>query len=973
MNRMYGFELIREQQIPELNSLARLYRHVATGAELLSLINDDENKVFGITFRTPPPDSTGVAHILEHSVLCGSEKYPLKKPFVELLKGSLKTFLNAITFSDKTVYPVASTNTKDFYNLIDVYLDAVFHPRITPEVLQQEGWRYELNEDGSLGYRGVVFNEMKGANASPDRVLYVAVQRSLFPGHIYSVDSGGDPAVIPNLTYEQLKAFHERYYHPSNALIFFYGDDDPEERLRLLERVLAPFERISVEATIPLRPPFHEPQRLEVPYPAGPNSADKYMVTLNWLLPDPPDVEEALALDILEHALVGTPAAPLRKALIDSGRGENLTGSGFAHLRQTFFTVGLKGVKGDHVRAVEKMILDTLGRLAHDGIDPQTIEAAVNTVEFQLRENNTGSYPRGLAVLIRALDTWLYGEDPLAPLMFESPLRAVKQHLHNGERFFERLIEERLLRNPHRTTVVLIPDLDLTNRQNAAERERLAAIRATLDDAQIEQIAATAARLKQIQDTPDPPEALALLPSLTIADLDRKIKTTPTEDVRIDATRVLLHNLFTNGIVYVDVGMNLHTLPQELLPYVTIFGRALLETGTQHDDIIQLTQRIGRDTGGIFPQTFTSAMRGQSDGAAWLFLRGKAIVEKQGRSAAVPLLDILHDVVQSARLDNRDRIRQIVREERATREASLIPAGHVAVNTRLRARFSEADRASEQIGGISYLLFLRRVEQVIDEEWDTVRTALEQMRTLLVDRSTMLINVTVDAAGWDRFRPRLEAFLDRLPLHNNALATWNPQPGVLSEGLLIPAQVNYVAKGTSLYRLGYRLHGSALVVTRYLMTTWLWEQIREQGGAYGGFCSFDPRSGMFSYTSYRDPNLLRTIEVYDRSADFLRRLELSEKELTRAIIGVIAELDAYQLPDARGFTSMARSIVGEDDAYRQQIRDEVLSTTPDDFREFADVLDALRENAALVAMGNEDTITAANQERNLFAAITRVL
>lgn len=968
MNVFHGFELVREQQIPELNSLARLYRHVATGAELLSLINDDENKVFGIAFRTPPPDSTGVAHILEHSVLCGSEKYPLKKPFVELLKGSLKTFLNAMTYSDKTVYPVASTNTKDFYNLVDVYLDAVFHPRITPEVLQQEGWRYEVNEDDSLGYRGVVFNEMKGANASPDRVLYLAVQRSLFPGNVYSVDSGGDPAEIPNLTYEQFKAFHERYYHPSNALIFFYGDDDPEERLRLLDRVLSPFEHIFVDSTILLQPPLSEPQHVEVPYPAGPNSAGKHMVTVNWLIPEPPDVEEALALDILEHALVGTPAAPLRKALIDSGLGENLTGSGFARLRQTYFTVGLKGVKGEHVSAAEDLIIGTLGRLTRDGIDPQTIEAAVNTVEFQLRENNTGSYPRGLAVLIRALDTWLYGDDPLAPLMFEAPLRAVKQRLSDGERFFERLIEEKLLHNPHRTTVVLVPDLELTNRQNAAERERLAAIRAMLDDAQIEAINATAARLKQIQETPDPPEALASLPGLTIADLDRTIKTIPSEALEIGATRVLLHDLFTSGIVYVDIGMNLRALPQEFLPYVTIFGRALLETGTQREDIIQLIQRIGRDTGGIFPQSFTSAMRGRSIGAAWLFLRGKAIVEKSDA-----LLDILHDVVLSARLDNRERIRQIVREERAAREASLIPAGHAVVSTRLRARFSEADWVAEQIGGVSYLLFLRRIEQAIDDDWETVRAVLEQMRARLVDRSVLLVNVTVDAAGWERFRPHLEAFLDRLPVGTPAPAAWSLHKGAPSEGLIIPANVNYVAKGADLYRLGYRLHGSALVVTRYLMTTWLWEQIREQGGAYGGFCSFDPRSGLFSYTSYRDPNLLRTIDVYDRSAAFLRQLDLSEKELTRAIIGAIADLDAYQLPDARGFTAMARYLVGDDDAYRQQIRDEVLGTTPADFRAFADVLDTLRDNAALVVMGGEDAITAANQERALFAEITRVL
>jgi Zn-dependent M16 (insulinase) family peptidase len=968
MNVIHGFELLREQPISELNSLARLYRHVATGAELLSLINDDENKVFGITFRTPPPDSTGVAHILEHSVLCGSEKYPLKKPFVELLKGSLKTFLNAMTYSDKTVYPVASTNAKDFYNLVDVYLDAVFHPRITPEVLQQEGWRYELNDDGSLGYRGVVFNEMKGANASPDRVLYLAVQRSLFPNHVYSVDSGGDPAEIPNLTYEQFKGFHERYYHPSNALIFFYGDDDPEERLRLLERVLAPFERIPVDSTIRLQPQLSEPQHIEVPHPAGPNSLGKHMVTVNWLLPEPPNVEEALALDILEHALVGTPASPLRKALIDSGLGENLTGSGFAHLRQTYFTVGLKGVKGENIGAAEDLIIGTLGRLVRDGIDPQTIEAAVNTVEFRLRENNTGSFPRGLAVLIRTLDTWLYGDDPLAPLMFEAPLRVVKERLNRRERFFERLIDAKLLRNPHRTTVVLVPDLELTNRQNAAERERLAAIRATLDDAQIEAIRATAARLKQIQETPDPPEALASLPSLTIADLDRTIKTIPTEALAIDSTRVLFHDLFTNGIVYVDIGMNLRALPQEFLPYVTMFGRALLETGTQREDIVQLIQRIGRDTGGIFPQSFASAMRGRSIGAAWLFLRGKAVVEKSDA-----LLDILRDVVLSARLDNRERIRQIVREERASREASLIPAGHTVVATRLRARFSEADWVAEQIGGVSYLLFLRRIEQAIDDDWETVQAVLEQMRLRLVDRSTLLVNVTVDAAGWERFRPHLEAFLDRLPVGTPAPAAWNPHTNAPSEGLIIPANVNYVAKGADLYRMGYRLHGSALVVTRYLMTTWLWEQIREQGGAYGGFCSFDPRSGVFSYTSYRDPNLLRTIDVYDRSAAFLRQLDLSAKELTRAIIGVIADLDAYQLPDARGFTAMVRYLVGDDDAYRQQVRDEVLGTTPADFRAFADVLDTLRDQAALVVMGGEDALTAANQEHNLFAEITRVL
>lgn len=968
MTVSYGFELLREQTIAEINSIARLYRHVATGAELVSLINDDDNKVFGAAFRTPPSDSTGVAHILEHCVLCGSKKYPLKKPFVELLKGSLNTFLNAMTYSDKTIYPVASTNMRDFYNLVDVYLDAVFQPRLTPEILQQEGWRYELNGDGALAYRGVVFNEMKGANASPDRVLYLATQSSLFPGHVYGVDSGGDPAAIPDLTYEQFTSFHARFYHPSNARLFFYGDDDPEERLRLLDRALTPFSRRAIDSAIPLQAPFVEPRRVERPYPAGQNNAGKHMVTVNWLLPEPPDTDETLALEVLEYALVGTPAAPLRKALIDSGLGENITGSGFAALRQTYFTAGLKGVPGEHVAAAEDLVIGTLGRLARDGIDPQTIEAALNTVEFQLRENNTGSYPRGLAIMLRTLNTWLYDGDPLEPLMFEAPLQKLKQRLAEHPRFFERLIEQRLLQNPHRTTVVLVPDQELTHRQTALEQERLAATRAGLNDAQVEEIVAVAARLKQIQETPDTPEALASLPSLTIGDLDRQIKTVPTETLEFGPTRLLYHDLVTNGIVYLDLGMNLRVLPQEFLPYVTIFGRALLETGTRDEDIVQLTQRIGRETGGIYPQSLTSALRGRSVGAAWGFLRGKATIAK-----GQELLAIIYDVLRKARLDNRERIRQIVLEERASREAGLVPAGHSVVNARLRAQFNEADWAGEQIGGVSYLLFLRRIERAIDEDWQTVQAVFEQIRTLLVNRNGLLVNVTVDAAGWSQFRPHLEAFLDRLPAGAVAPASWSPKLGLVSEGLLIPANVNYVGKAADLYRLGYQLHGSALVVTRYLRSTWLWEQIREQGGAYGGFCLFDPRSGIFSYVSYRDPNLLRTLDVYDRTSEFLRGLDLTETELTRAIIGAIADLDAYQLPDARGFTAMVRYLVGDDDAYRQRLRDEVLNATAADFRAFADVLDALRDQAALVTMGGEAAVTAANQERELFDEITRVM
>src|SRR6266853_1017964 len=452
MRTRHGFELIREQKLPEINSAARYYRHVSTGAELISLINTDENKVFGVSFGTPPADSTGVAHILEHSVLCGSRKYPIKEPFVELMKSSLNTFLNAMTFPDKTCYPVASQNVQDFYNLIDVYLDAVFHPRLTPQIFQQEGWHYELDTpDAPLVYKGVVFNEMKGNYSSPDSMLHELSQQSLYPDITYGLDSGGDPKHIPDLTYEQLKEFHGKHYHPSNARLFFYGDDDPDQRLRLLDKYLGEFNRIEVDARVPLQPRFGTPKRLARTYAAGAAEeeprpvADKpkeSMISVNWMIDEIVDIETALGFDILEHILVGNPAAPLYKALIDSGLGEGLAGGGLDDgLRQPMFSIGLKGIDAADADKVERLITDTISGLAEKGIDPPTLEAALNT----------GAFPRGIVFMLRSLRSWLHGRDPLSPLAFEAPLAAIKTHVAAGERYFENLIRRQLIDSQHRT------------------------------------------------------------------------------------------------------------------------------------------------------------------------------------------------------------------------------------------------------------------------------------------------------------------------------------------------------------------------------------------------------------------------------------------------------------------------------------------------------------------------------------------
>ena len=972
MATIHGFDLIREDDVPELNIHVKLYRHAATGAELLSVETDDENKTFGITFRTPPPDSTGVPHILEHAVLGGSRKYPVKEPFVELLKGSLQTFLNAMTYPDKTCYPVASQNLKDFYNLVDVYLDGVFYPRITAETFQQEGWHYELEDlSDPLIYKGVVFSEMKGRYSSPDALIYRYSEQSLFPDTAYGLDGGGDPEAIPTLTYDQFRAFHQRYYHPSNAKIFFYGDDAPEERLRFVQQYLKDFVAISVDSAVSLQSSFSEPRRVTRPYPSGEDAENqKAMLTVNWLLAENMDPRSTFSLQMLAYILLGTSASPLRKALIDSGLGEDVTGAGLDdNLRQLYFSTGLKGIAPENVDQVELLILDTLAALSEQGIERDTVEAAINTIEFSLREQNFGSYPRGLVLMVNALSTWLHDGDPLAPLAFEAPLSAIKEQFASGARYFEDLIADHLLENPHRVTVVLTPDPELQRLQEAAERERLAEVRQGLSQAELQTVISDTQKLKLLQATPDLPEALATIPSLGLEDLDKESKRVPTELSELDGTEVLYHDLFTNGIVYVDVGFNMHVLSQDLLPYLPLFSAALLEIGTETEDFVKLIQRIGRKTGGIHPASFTSSVKGSPRSAAWLFLRGKATMEQTD-----DLLDILRDILLTVKLDNQERFVQMLLEHRAGMEASLAPAGHRLALSRLRAKFSEAGWAAEQMGGVSQLFFLRQLAYQAQEDWPAVLAKLEEVRTQLVNRNAAICNVTLDQENWTTLQPKLASFLATLPAAPLTTARWVPDETTgVPEGLTIPAKVNYVAKGANLYDLGYELDGSSAVISPYLRSTYLWERVRVQGGAYGAYCILNQHSGLLAYASYMDPNLLGTLDVFDQTGQYLRELALSDDELTKGIIGAIGGIDAYQLPDAKGYSALQRYLVGYTDERRQALRDEVLSTTAADFRAFADVLDGLQKTGLIVVVGSQEALADANAERGGMFAISKVL
>jgi presequence protease len=968
-----SFTLTQTRTIPEINATGKVFIHNQTGARVLSITNNDENKVFGITFRTPPPDSTGVAHIMEHSVLCGSRKYPVKEPFVELIKGSLNTFLNAFTYPDKTCYPVASQNLKDFYNLIDVYLDAVFYPLIPEHTLRQEGWHYEIESpDDPLTLKGVVFNEMKGAYSSPDDLLGDKSRASLFPDNAYGLDSGGDPSVIPDLSYAQFKAFHESYYHPSNSYIYFYGDDPEEERLNILELWLKDFEKKDVNSQVPLQKKFNAPKQLTLNYDAGDSPDAKAYITLNWLLSQSDDVETTLGLSLLSHILLATPASPLKKVLIESGLGEDVTGGFEEQLRQTMFSAGMKGIRTEDLDKVEKLILETLTRLNREGIDPDTVAASMNTVEFALREQNTGRFPRGLSMMINALSTWLYDSDPLAILAFEAPFSSIKEKVARG-RYFETLISHYLLANQHRTSVKLLPDVEEGKRRDAVEKERLAKAKAAMTDAEIKKVINLAAELKLRQETPDSPEALATLPALSLSDIDKVIKSIPIEKIERKSgasiqPNVLYHDLFTNGILYLDLGFDLHSLPDNLLPYAGLLGRLLLEMGTDREDFVKLTQRIGRDTGGIHPASLTSSRYGSPDSVAYLFLRGKAVASQSGA-----LLDIFKDILLTARLDNRERFKQIVLEEKAGMEAGLVPGGHAVVNRRLRARFTEADWAAEQMSGIAQLFFLRDLAEAVEKDWAGVLEKLETVRHLLVNRAAMIANVTLDKANWKAFQPQLDIFLATLPVLEVASTKWLPATSKNFEGLTIPSQVNYVAKGANLYKLGYKLNGSVQVINNYLGTTWLWEKVRVQGGAYGGFSVFDINSGVFTFLSYRDPNLTASLDNYDGTAEFLKNLEIANAELEKSIIGTIGELDAYLLPDAKGWTSMTRTLIGMTDERRQQFRNEVLGATAKDFKDFGNVLADLAQKGEIVVLGSAEAIEKANKERKGLLDVKKVL
>ncbi|XP_026401636.1 presequence protease 2, chloroplastic/mitochondrial-like [Papaver somniferum] len=974
-----GFEVVSEQEIDECKSKAVLYKHKKTGAEIMSVANDDENKVFGIVFRTPPKDSTGIPHILEHSVLCGSRKYPLKEPFVELLKGSLHTFLNAFTYPDRTCYPVASTNSKDFYNLVDVYLDAVFFPKCVEDfqTFQQEGWHYELNDPSEdISFKGVVFNEMKGVYSQPDNIMGRASQQAMFPDTTYGVDSGGDPQVIPKLTYEEFKDFHRKFYHPSNARIWFYGDDDPTERLRILSEYLDLFESNSAsnESKVQLQSLFSKPVRIVEKYPAseGSDLKKKHMVCLNWLLSEKPlDLETELTLGFLDHLLLGTPGAPLRRILLESGLGEAIVGGGIEdELLQPQFSIGLKGVSDDDIQKVEELVMSTLKKLAEEGFDAEAVEASMNTIEFSMRENNTGSFPRGLSLMLRSIGKWIYDMDPFEPLKYEKPLTALKARIaeEGPKAVFCPLIEKFIINNPHLVTVEMQPDAKKASLDEAAEKEILEKVKAGMTEEDLAELARATQELRLKQETPDPPEALKSVPSLSLKDIPRQPMHIPIEIGEIDGVKVLKHDLFTNDVLYTEIVFDMSSLKQEQLQLVPLFCQSLLEMGTKDLDFVQLNQLIGRKTGGISVYPSTSSVRGKVDPCSHIIVRGKAMA---GRTE--DLFNLVNCILQDVQFTDQQRFKQFVSQSKARMENRLRGSGHGIAAARMDAKLNVAGWISEQMGGLSYLEFLKSLEQRVDEDWAGISSSLEEIRRSLLSKKGCLVNMTADGKNLANSEKFVSKFLNLLPSTPPTGNTWSARLSPGNEAIVIPTQVNYVGKAANIYETGYQLNGSAYVISKHISNTWLWDRVRVSGGAYGGFCNFDTHSGVFSYLSYRDPNLLKTLDVYDGTANFLRELEMDDDTLTKAIIGTIGDVDSYQLPDAKGYTSLQRYLLGITEEERQQRREQILSTSVSDFKEFSNALEAVKDKGVVVAVASAADVSAANEERPNFFEVNNAL
>ena len=964
------YEILDEHRVEDVQSDGFILRHKKSGARIAILSNNDDNKVFYIGFRTPPEDETGVPHIIEHTTLCGSKKFPVKDPFIELAKGSLNTFLNAMTYPDKTVYPVASCNDQDFKNLMDVYLDAVFNPNITKyeEIFKQEGWHYELTgKDDELKINGVVYNEMKGAYSSPDEVLSSQIYRSLFPDNTYSKDSGGNPEYIPKLTYEAYLDFYHKYYHPSNSYIYLYGDMDVVERLEWLDKeYLSLYDYKKVNSEINKQPAFDEIKNVEAQYSITMDDSqeNKTYLSYNRVVGDTLDEMLYQAFDVLDYALVSSPGAPVKQALIDAGIGDDVYGSYDAGILQPVFSFVAKNANASQADEFESIIENTLKEVVKTGINKEALLAGINSSEFKFREADFGQFPKGLLFGLNCLDSWLF--DDMKPFIHLECLGTfAKLRKAVDTDYFEKLIQEYLLDNTHGSSVTVKPKRGLGNEREEALAKELSDYKASLSDEEIKKLIEDTEHLKKYQEEPSSDEDLRKLPMLTRADMKKNaMPFSNIEDELLDV-KVVRHDIESNGIDYISFLFDAGDFAQSELGYLGFFTNALGLVSTEKYSYTDLANATNIYTGGISTGTASHPDIKDRNNFVFKFEVKLKVLEKNLDKA----LELMEQMLLSSDFTDTKRLGELVAQIKARLQANLSSSGHLVAAMRSMSSFSRYALYQDELKGIAFYRSICRIEKELSESPKSVSDKLAAIAKKLFARNRMLISFTGNNEAYGNAKPSLEkviAGFDKMSaVGNQAEVHFN----TAKEAFIDASQIQYVAKTGDFICEGYEYTGALRLLRIILSYDYLWINVRVKGGAYGCMNTF-LRSGESYFVSYRDPNLSDTLDVYDRIPEYIKNFSPDERDMTKYIIGTFSALDTPMNPEAKGSRSLSAYLEGITYEQIQKERNEILNAQPEDIRRLADLVEAVLKKDSICVIGNENMI---KESAGLFENVEKLI
>lgn len=964
------YEILDEHRVEDVQSDGFILRHKKSGARIAVLSNNDDNKVFYIGFRTPPEDETGVPHIIEHTTLCGSKKFPVKDPFIELAKGSLNTFLNAMTYPDKTVYPVASCNDQDFKNLMDVYLDAVFNPNITKyeEIFRQEGWHYELTgKDDELKINGVVYNEMKGAYSSPDEVLSSQIYRSLFPDNTYSKDSGGNPEYIPKLTYEAYLDFYHKYYHPSNSYIYLYGDMDVVERLEWLDKeYLSLYDYKKVNSEINKQPAFDEIKNVEAQYSITMDDTqeNKTYLSYNRVVGDTLDEMLYQAFDVLDYALVSSPGAPVKQALIDAGIGDDVYGSYDAGILQPVFSFVAKNANASQADEFESIIENTLKEVVKTGINKEALLAGINSSEFKFREADFGQFPKGLLFGLNCLDSWLF--DDMKPFIHLECLGTfAKLRKAVDTDYFEKLIQEYLLDNTHGSSVTVKPKRGLGNEREEALAKELSDYKASLSDEEIKKLIEDTEHLKRYQEEPSSDEDLRKLPMLTRADMKKNaMPFSNIEDELLDV-KVVRHDIESNGIDYISFLFDAGDFAQSELGYLGFFTNALGLVSTEKYSYTDLANATNIYTGGISTGTASHPDIKDRNNFVFKFEVKLKVLEKNLDKA----LELMEQMLLSSDFTDTKRLGELVAQIKARLQANLSSSGHLVAAMRSMSSFSRYALYQDELKGIAFYRSICRIEKELSESPKNVSDKLAAIARKLFARNRMLISFTGNNEAYGNAKPSLEkviaGFNKMSAVGNQAEVHFN----TAKEAFIDASQIQYVAKTGDFICEGYEYTGALRLLRIILSYDYLWINVRVKGGAYGCMNTF-LRSGESYFVSYRDPNLSDTLDVYDRIPEYIKNFSPDERDMTKYIIGTFSALDTPMNPEAKGSRSLSAYLEGITYEQIQKERNEILNAQPEDIRRLADLVEAVLKKDSICVIGNENMI---KESAGLFENVEKLI